>query len=153
MTRDNLFLFGYFFECIVVSTVMGWIFFGSEDGIQSIQTKKSGLYTAVAMQAYLMTIFMVYKTVYDMRIFDRDRQDRMFDVGPYLISQFIVQLPSNIIFPAIYSIIMVRISLLYWKRVISPNNLYLFSISCLDFDAIILRSCFLHTLQIWLYLK
>lgn len=71
-------------------------------------TRRSALYIVASMQSYLMLIFVIYKLSNDMKVFDRERADNMYQVVPYLIGQFIAQLPFYILFSLIYSVIMVR---------------------------------------------
>jgi hypothetical protein len=59
------------------------------------------------MQPYLMLIFVIYKLSNDMKVFDRERADKMYGVVPYLIGDFTAHLPFYIGFPLIYSIITV----------------------------------------------
>lgn len=54
-----------------------------------------------------MLIFVIYKLSNDMKVFDRERADKMYGVVPYLVGDFTAHLPFYIGFPLIYSIITV----------------------------------------------
>lgn len=105
--RDNLSLWGNLIEVVAVSIVFGLIFLKRPENVAGVLSIRAALYFICSMQNYLMVIFVVYKTCNSMKIYDRDRQDDMYGVIPYLLGTFIAQLPFNILFPVIYALITV----------------------------------------------
>ena len=112
LKRDNLAIWGTFFEVLFVGSIMGAIFFKLDESIQGVLTRRSALYIVASMQTYLLLIFIIYKLSNDMKIFDRERADNMYATIPYMVSQFLSTLPFNILFPLIYSSILVILSLI-----------------------------------------
>ena len=108
LNRDNLAVWGNLFEVIFVGAVMGAIFYKLDETLQGVLSRRSALYIVASMQTYLMLIFIIYKLSHDMKIFDRERADNMYGTIPYMFAQFFSTLPFNILFPLIYSSIMVR---------------------------------------------
>ncbi|KAJ3339984.1 hypothetical protein HDU91_000908 [Kappamyces sp. JEL0680] len=104
--RDSLMLWGNLVEVLVVGFVFGAIFFQLDQDLAGVLTRRAALYMSAAIQTYLQVIFIVYRTCTDLKVFDRERADRMYDVVPYVFGQFIAQLPFNTIFPAIFGAIM-----------------------------------------------
>ncbi|KAJ2993420.1 hypothetical protein HDV02_002427 [Globomyces sp. JEL0801] len=104
LTRDRLQQGGLLLEVICVSLFISLIFFQLKDDLSGVLSRKSALYVLSTSQPYLMLSCFVFKIVNDMQIYDRERSDNLFGVVPYLLSQYISQLPFNIFFPALYSI-------------------------------------------------
>jgi hypothetical protein len=108
LKRDNLAVWGNFFEVLLFGALLGAIFYNLSEELSGVLSRRSALYIVASMQTYLMLIFTIYKLSNDMVIFDRERADNMYGTIPYMIAQFFSTLPFNIIFPLIYSSIMVR---------------------------------------------
>ena len=104
--RDNLMLWGNLVEVVFVGVVFGWIFFQLPQTLSGVLTRRASLYITASVQTYLQLIFVVYKTTGDLKVFDRERADRIYDVLSYVSAQFISQLPFNILFPTVFSVIM-----------------------------------------------
>ena len=107
LLRDNLAIWGNLLEVLLVGIVFGFIFYKLPDDQAGVLSKRAALYTVTAIQTYLMLIFIVYRTCADMKVFDRERADRMYGVVPYLLGQFFSQLPFHLVFPTIYAILTV----------------------------------------------
>ncbi|KAI8892788.1 P-loop containing nucleoside triphosphate hydrolase protein [Globomyces pollinis-pini] len=105
LMRDNLSFWGVFFEVILVASVTGYIYFRLEENLPEVLTRKSAIYAVALNQCYLMICFFIYKSVQDIKVFDRERADGLYGVIPYVFAQFVSQIPFNIFFPTIYSII------------------------------------------------
>ncbi|KAI8894891.1 P-loop containing nucleoside triphosphate hydrolase protein [Globomyces pollinis-pini] len=104
--RDRMTLWGMFFEVIFVGVVFGSVYFQLPEELPGVLSRRAALYTISSIQTYLMLIFFVNKIVSDMKVFDRERTDRMYRVFPYVMGTFIAQIPLNVLFPTIYSFIM-----------------------------------------------
>ncbi len=104
--RDNLMLWGNLLEVIVAGIVFGAFFFRLGQELPDVLTRRGAIYTTASIQCYLQTIFVVYKTSSDMKVFDRERADKIYDVLPFVFGQFTAQLIFNILFPTIFATIM-----------------------------------------------
>jgi ABC-type multidrug transport system ATPase subunit len=104
--RDSLSLWGLLMEVLIVGSVFGAIFFQLDETLPGVLSRRAGLYTVCAIQSYLLLIFVIYKNTIDIKVFDRETADKMYQVIPYVMSQLVAALPFNILFPTIYSAIM-----------------------------------------------
>ena len=107
LKRDNLAVWGNLFEVLFIASVMGAIFYNLDESLPGVLSRRSALYIVASMQTYLMLIFIIYKLSLDMKVFDREKADNMYGTIPYMMAQFLSTLPFNILFPLIYSSIMV----------------------------------------------
>ncbi|EGF82438.1 hypothetical protein BATDEDRAFT_86245 [Batrachochytrium dendrobatidis JAM81] len=117
LLRDNLSLWGSLIETIAVGLIFGAIFYQLQDTLSGVFSRRGALYIASSIQTYLMLIFVIYKLTTDIKVMDRERADHMYGVVPYVFGQFMSQLPFNIIFPLIYSVI------LYFMMGLRTDNL------------------------------
>lgn len=131
LKRDNLAVWGNLFEVLLFGSLLGAIFYKLDEDLPGVLSRRSALYIVASMQTYLMLIFIIYKLSNDMKVYDRERADNMYGAIPYMIAQFFSTLPFNILFPLIYSSIMVT----YFSLTKS--------ISCWDYEQMILGYIFL----------
>ncbi|KAJ1340013.1 hypothetical protein BSLG_005337 [Batrachochytrium salamandrivorans] len=106
LLRDNLSLWGSLLETVFVALIFGAIFFQLQDNLSGVLSRRGAVYISASIQTYLMLIFVIYKLTNDMKVLDRERSDHMYSVVPYVFGQFFSQLPFNLLFPFIYSVIM-----------------------------------------------
>ena len=59
---------------------------------------------------YLTSVFWIYKYCTDLLIFDREREDHLYDVVPYILSNWLSFLLPTILWPTIYIILVYFIS-------------------------------------------
>ncbi|KAI8841440.1 P-loop containing nucleoside triphosphate hydrolase protein [Chytriomyces cf. hyalinus JEL632] len=86
MWEDRLTLWGSVLEVILMGVVIGVIFWLPDQEPTGMYNRKSALYICTAMQNYLGLMFMIYKLTLDMQVFDKERGDKMYSVGAYLVS-------------------------------------------------------------------
>ncbi|KAI9351338.1 P-loop containing nucleoside triphosphate hydrolase protein, partial [Obelidium mucronatum] len=86
MWEDRLTLWGSVLEVLIMGAVIGAIFWRPNQDPDGMYSRKSALYTCCAMQNYLGVMFMIYKLSLDMKVFDRERMDKMYSVPAYMIS-------------------------------------------------------------------
>ncbi|KAJ3314352.1 hypothetical protein HDU76_002431 [Blyttiomyces sp. JEL0837] len=90
MIEDRLTLWGSMVEVLMMSIVMGAIFWHVDETPAGIVSRKSLLYTVCALQNYLGLMFITWKLSNEMKVFDRERADKMYGVPAYLSAWFIV---------------------------------------------------------------
>jgi ABC-2 type transporter len=105
LLRDDLMLKGNLLECLLVGFFFGLIFFRLGSNLTDVLTRKAALYIVASIQTYLQLIFSIYKACAELQVFDRERSDKIYSVLPFVCAQFIAQLPFNILFPTLYSVI------------------------------------------------
>lgn len=72
-----------------------------------IRSREGALYTASALQGYLVLIFECWRLTFDIQVFDRERNEGVVTVGAFLVSRraarfFLEDLPVPIIFSVIF---------------------------------------------------
>ncbi|KAJ3063626.1 hypothetical protein HDU99_004762, partial [Rhizoclosmatium hyalinum] len=86
MWEDRLTLWGSVLEVILMGLILGLLFWRPNQNPDGMYSRKSALYSACAMQNYLGVMFMIYKLSLDMKVFDRERMDKMYSVSAYMVS-------------------------------------------------------------------
>jgi hypothetical protein len=108
MLRDRENTYGVLIETVVFALVVGAIFWQLPVSIPGIRSRISLLYNAVSLQPYLTILFTVQRLSHDLKIFDRERSDGMYAAAPFFIAEMLSSSLTNIVFPCIYSLILVR---------------------------------------------
>jgi ABC-type multidrug transport system ATPase subunit len=104
--RDRLTTLGYLAEMLVISVLLGIIFYHiPTDLISGIRSRVAVLYLLSSMQSYLLLIFALYILVDELAVFDRERSDHMYEAIPWVISRWLSTSVLNILLPIIFSLI------------------------------------------------
>ncbi|KAH9905520.1 P-loop containing nucleoside triphosphate hydrolase protein [Fomitopsis serialis] len=104
--RDNGLLLGFLLQVAVIGVMAGLTFFNPPETPAGIQTLKTVYYQGVVMFFYLSFILYIYIDCGQLVVFDREREDRLYDVLPWVCSHLLAFLPINIIAPTLYAIIL-----------------------------------------------
>ncbi|KAJ3030652.1 UNVERIFIED_CONTAM: hypothetical protein HDU68_008287 [Siphonaria sp. JEL0065] len=105
MWEDRLTLWGSILEVLIMGAIIGSIFWRPSQDPSGMYSRKSALYTCCAMQNYLGVMFMIYKLSLDMKVFDRERMDKMYSVGAYMIAWVSVNFTIYGILAVVFSVI------------------------------------------------
>lgn len=105
--RDPLGLIASVVEAIAMGVLMGWIFFSLDGSLAGIRSREGAVYTAAALQGYIILIFEAYRLTRDIEVFDRENGEGVVGVAAFLISRrlartFVEDLPVPLIFSIIY---------------------------------------------------
>ncbi|KAI8831865.1 hypothetical protein BC829DRAFT_494380 [Chytridium lagenaria] len=92
---------GILAEVLIISIVLGYIFFRMDETPGGILSRKSLLYTVCSVQNFLALMFTIWKLSNELVIFDRARADNMHSVEAFMVSWFSV----NLFFQAFLSIV------------------------------------------------
>lgn len=105
--RDPMGYAGLLFECISMAIVCGWIFYLLDGSLSGIRSQLGAIYTATAAQGYLLLIYEIYRLCRtDLRVFDREHNERCVTVHGYLISRRLAKcLTEDLFVPLIFSVI------------------------------------------------
>jgi hypothetical protein len=76
--RDPLGLGGFLFEAIIIGTFVGVIFYKIPSTLTGIRTMQGFIYTILGLQGYTILLFTTWKVSVDMKLYDRERQDKMY---------------------------------------------------------------------------
>jgi len=94
----------------------GWVFFQLGRDQSGIRSREGALYNAAALQGYLILMFETYRLSIDIQLFDREHNENVVDVLPFLLSRRIARFfMEDFPVPLIYSIIV------YWMSGLRPE--------------------------------
>ncbi|KAI8609206.1 P-loop containing nucleoside triphosphate hydrolase protein [Chytriomyces sp. MP71] len=105
MWEDRLTLWGSVLEMIMMAVVIGLIFLMPNQDPSGMYNRKSALYICTAMQNYLGLMYMIYKLSLDMKVFDKERSDKMYSVTAYLISWVSVNFTLYGVLSVLFSVV------------------------------------------------
>lgn len=105
--RDPMGMSGSIFEAVALGILTGWIFFGLSKTQSGIRSREGALYNAAALQGYLILMFESYRLTIDIQLFDREHNENVVDVIPFLLSRrlarfFMEDLPVPLIYSTIF---------------------------------------------------
>ncbi|KAG8931848.1 hypothetical protein FRC02_002035 [Tulasnella sp. 418] len=93
-------------QSMVLGVALGLAFFRLGETPADIQSLKMLCFQYVPYYTYLVLIFSIYKfCAADLIIFDREREDHLYAVAPWLISELLSNAPIQIISAAVFALI------------------------------------------------
>ncbi|KAL2063924.1 hypothetical protein VTL71DRAFT_4418 [Oculimacula yallundae] len=103
--RDPMGMAGSLSEAILMGILSGWVFFALSRDQSGIRSRQGALYNAAALQGYLILMFETYRLTLDVQLFDREHNENVVDVVPFLLSRRIARfLTEDLPVPLAYSI-------------------------------------------------
>ncbi|KAK9486663.1 P-loop containing nucleoside triphosphate hydrolase protein [Lipomyces starkeyi] len=105
--RDTLGLVAGILEAIFMGIMCGLVFYNLDNSLLGIRSVMGALYTANAMQGYLILMYETYRLcAIDMKVFDRELQDGMVGVAGFLLSRRLARLATeDVICPMLFAAI------------------------------------------------
>ncbi|WVQ92160.1 hypothetical protein IAS59_005968 [Cryptococcus gattii] len=103
-------LVGFAIQAVLLGVIIGITYYQLPETPTGIQSLKNLSFQLIPGVFYLQQVFWIYKFCTDLVIFDREREDRLYDVVPYVISDFISYLIPSILSPTIYVVLVYFIS-------------------------------------------
>jgi len=105
--RDPMGMAGSLLEAITMGVIMGIIFLQLDGSLAGIRSREGALYTAAALQGYLILLFETYRLTVDIELFDRERSEGVVNVPAFLVSRrlariFVEDVPVPFIFSVIF---------------------------------------------------
>jgi hypothetical protein len=85
--RDPMGMAAALLEAVLMGLVNGYIFYDLPRDQAGIRSREGALYTAAALQGYLVLVFEVYRLTIDIPTFDREHSEGCADPLPFLISR------------------------------------------------------------------
>lgn len=114
--RDPLGMAGSLLEAILMGIMSGWVFLNLGRDQSGIRSREGALYNASALQGYLILIFETYRLSIDIQVFDREHNENVVDVAPFLLSRRLARLVTeDFPVPFIFSVIT------YWMSGLRPD--------------------------------
>ncbi|KAI4086556.1 MAG: hypothetical protein LQ344_007459 [Seirophora lacunosa] len=104
--RDPMGMSGSLIEALTMAIITGWIFLNLDGSLAGIRSRQGALYTASALQGYLILIFETYRLTIDIELFDREYAEGVTNVSSFLISRRLARLlVEDLPVPLLYSVI------------------------------------------------
>lgn len=104
--RDPMAMAGSIAQAILMGIASGYMFFNLDESLQGIRSRQGALYNAAALQGYLILIFETYRLSVDIQIFDREHNEKVVDILPFLLSRrFARFLMEDFPVPFLFSVI------------------------------------------------
>ncbi|KAI9316551.1 P-loop containing nucleoside triphosphate hydrolase protein [Zopfochytrium polystomum] len=103
--EDRISLYGTVTEILIMSIAIGAIFYRLDQSAAGVLGRKSALYSCCALQCYMSLMFTVWKPCGELRVFDRERADKMYSVPAYMIAWFTVNGVVYAILSVLFSVI------------------------------------------------
>jgi ABC-type multidrug transport system ATPase subunit len=114
--RDPLGMAGSLLEAVLMGIMSGWVFLRLGRDQSGIRSREGALYNASALQGYLILIFETYRLSIDIQVFDREHNENVVDVIPFLLSRRLARLiTEDFPVPFIFSVIT------YWMSGLRPE--------------------------------
>ncbi|KUJ14979.1 ABC transporter-like protein [Mollisia scopiformis] len=107
--RDPMGMAGSLSEAVLMGILTGWVFFALKRDESGIRSREGALYNAAALQGYLILMFETYRLTIDIELFDREHNENVVDVVPFLLSRRIARFfTEDLPVPLAYS------TIFYW---------------------------------------
>jgi ABC-type multidrug transport system ATPase subunit len=90
--RDPMGMAACLTEAIFMAIVCGYIFFDLGRDQAGIRSRQGGLYTAAALQGYLILLFEVYRLTIDIPTFDRESSENCVGAVAFMLSRRLARL-------------------------------------------------------------
>ena len=103
--RDPMGMAGIMLEATSMAVITGWIFLQLGGSLQGIRSREGAVYTASALQGYLILLFETYRLTIDIQLFDREYGEGVVSVPAFLISRRCARIIEDIPVPLIFSTI------------------------------------------------
>ncbi|KIW12024.1 hypothetical protein PV08_09298 [Exophiala spinifera] len=104
--RDRLGLFASIIEATSMGMISGWVFYHLGGDLSGIKSRQGALYTASAVQSYLVLVFETYRLSVDIEIYDRERIEGTSRPVTFVLSRRLSRiLVEDIPVPILFSLI------------------------------------------------
>ncbi|KAF2640204.1 ABC transporter-like protein [Massarina eburnea CBS 473.64] len=104
--RDPMGVFGSLVEAIGMAIITGWIFLQLDGSLSGIRSREGALYTASALQGYLILLYETYRLTIDIQLYDEESRQGVVSIPAFLISRRLARLfIEDIPVPLIFSLI------------------------------------------------
>lgn len=105
-TRDPMGMSGSLLEAVGMAVITGWIFLNIDGSLSGIRSRQGALYTAAALQGYLILLYETYRLTIDIQLFDEESRQGVVGIPAFLISRRLARLfIEDIPVPLIFSLI------------------------------------------------
>ncbi|KAF9905785.1 hypothetical protein EC991_001323 [Linnemannia zychae] len=103
--RNAVYFWGLMGVYIFLAILVGIVFWKLNGSVVGIRGRASVIYVLGSFHPYMVSILSIYKGVTDVRVYDRERKERLYSPAAFVISYSMCQIPFNILVTLVYSTI------------------------------------------------
>ncbi|KAF2746946.1 P-loop containing nucleoside triphosphate hydrolase protein [Sporormia fimetaria CBS 119925] len=104
--RDPMGMLGSLIEAVAMAVITGWIFYQLDGSLSGIRSRQGALYTAAALQGYLILLYETYRLTIDIQVFDEEARQGVVTIPAFLISRRLARLViEDLPVPLIFSLV------------------------------------------------
>ncbi|KAJ3285120.1 hypothetical protein HDU79_007588, partial [Rhizoclosmatium sp. JEL0117] len=103
--EDRLTQWGSIIEIVLMGLIIGCIYYRLDEDPGGVYGRRAAMFLIVSLPNYLGVTFMVYKLSLEIKVFDRERMDKMYSVPAYLASWIGVHFTAYGILAILFSVI------------------------------------------------
>ncbi|KAL2425309.1 putative ABC transporter ATP-binding protein/permease [Exophiala dermatitidis] len=104
--RDRLGLLASIVESLSMGIMSGWIFYQLGNDLAGIRSREGAMYSACALQGYLILLFETYRLTIDIPVYDRERIEGVVRPISFIVSRRFARIPlEDLPVPFFYSLI------------------------------------------------
>lgn len=102
--RDPMGIVGSLAEAASLVIIAGWIFLKLDGTLSGIRSCEGALYTAAALQGYLVLLYETYRQTLNITLFDCERSDSVVGAFRFLINRRLARLLlEDVMVPLVFS--------------------------------------------------
>ncbi|KAG9082294.1 hypothetical protein FS749_006963 [Ceratobasidium sp. UAMH 11750] len=129
VTRDYAQLLGFVCQSVGIAVLLGITFLRLEESPSDIQSLKTLSYQHAPCYFYLSLIYAIYKFCEtDLVVFDREREDHLYQVFPWLFAEYIANLPLHAASSGLFALILYFLTNMRTEDL--ARNLFIFIGEC-----------------------
>lgn len=102
--RDFSSAIGGLVQAIVLGLIVMVIFWQLSDSLADIETRNGLLYIVCSMEYYILMIILVERYCVELKVFDRELQDELYEPSAYITAHILSSAPLLIIQPILYGL-------------------------------------------------
>ncbi|EXJ89743.1 hypothetical protein A1O3_02810 [Capronia epimyces CBS 606.96] len=104
--RDRLGLVASIVESLSMGIMSGWIFYQLGSDLAGIRSRQGAMYSACALQGYLILLFETYRLTIDIQVYDRERIEGVVRPISFIVSRRFARIPlEDLPVPFLYAVI------------------------------------------------
>lgn len=104
--RDRLGLVASIVESLSMGIMSGWIFYQLGSDQAGIRSRQGAMYSACALQGYLILLFETYRLTIDIQVYDRERIEGVVRPVSFIVSRRLARIPlEDLPVPFFYAVI------------------------------------------------
>ncbi|THG93869.1 hypothetical protein EW026_g7481 [Hermanssonia centrifuga] len=135
MIRGYPELIGHLLQAVILGLLMGITFFRLGGQPNDIQSLKTLAFQVIPVYTYMSQVVWTFKWCTSLVVFDREREDGLYDSGAWVVAEFLAWMPMNIFAPFVYAV------MVYFICSMRTDDLH-YNFGVFVIDIIMVQLCF-----------